>query len=225
MPLYFLLLSDSLYRQRLRPALAASWQQRSFEPCRSLCAETLPAARIFAERYHVSLDQAVIGQVTAGLAFDRNIWTALVGELLWFCAAEIPEIETAPEALCCLLALDQFAAGDIPRDRFAPIQQAHYGTRDLVLGGHYYRPDQVGYNDAADVARLADYVASVDPQRWTPAGLAALTELASDEERAEELEYVRDWFPALCELYQRARQRGEMVVCEILTPHVDYDLG
>jgi hypothetical protein len=225
MPLYFLLLSETLFRKRLRPAMAASWLQRSFEPCRSLCAETLPSARAFADRYHVNLEQAIVGNLAAGMAFDRDLWTALVGEVLWFNASEIPDIPTAPEALCCLLAPDRFALGDVPRDQFAPIQQALYGTRDLVLGGRYYRPDQVGYNEAADIARLADYLASIDPQRWTPNDLVALKELTDEEERADELEYVRDWFPALCELYQRARQREEIVVCEIISPHVNYDLG
>jgi hypothetical protein len=218
MPLYFLLLSDSLYRQRLRPALATSWRQRSFEPCRALCADLLPAARAFAARYHLNPEQAILEPVAAGLAFGRELWTALVGELLWFSASEIPEIQTAPDALCCLLAPDRFIQGEIPRERFTPIRQAHYGTRDLILGGRYYRPEQVGYNNAGDVARLADYLASVDPRQWTPAALAPLAELASEEERAEELAYVRDWFPALCELYQQARQRAEMVVCEILAP-------
>jgi hypothetical protein len=225
MPLYFLLVSDSLYRQRFRPALAASWRGRSFEPCRPLCAETLPAARAFAERYHISLEHAVLPQVSAGMAFDRAIWTAVVGELLWFSASDIPEIQTTPEALCCLLAPDRFAAGAVPRDQFAPIQQAHYGTHDLVLGGRYYRPDQLGYNDASDVARLADYLTSVNPQHWAPADLVPLEELDSDEDRADELEYVRDWFPTLCEVYQRARRRDEIVVCEILSPRIDYELG
>jgi hypothetical protein len=224
MPLYFLLLSDSLYRERIRPALGASWRRRSFEPCRALSTELLPAAQAFAERYHTSPDQALLGQIATGLGFGRELWTALVGEILWFSATDIPEIQTAPEALCCLLLSDGIRGHDTPRERFAPIQQVHYGTRDLILGGRYYRPEQVGYNDAADVGRLADYLATVEPQAWTPDALAPLSDLTSDEDRAEELEYVRDWFPALRDLYQRAHQKDEMIVCEILTPHADYDL-
>jgi hypothetical protein len=225
MPLYFLLLSDSFYRERMRPVLAASWRLRSFEPCRALCKDLLPAAHAFAERYHTNPDQTILGEVAARLAFDKDRWTALVGEVLWFSASEIPEIQTAPEALRCLLAPAHFGERDMPREHFAPIQQAHYGARDLILGGRYYRPEQVGFNDAADVARLENYLTKVNPQGWTPADLAPLAELTDEEERADELEYVRDWFPALCELYQRARQRSEMVVCEILTPRADYDLG
>jgi hypothetical protein len=96
------------------------------------------------------------------------------------------------------------------------ILQAHYGSRDVRLGGGYYRPEHAGTNDAADVGRLADYLASVDPQRWTPADLALLPDFATAEERADELEYVRDWFPALRDLYQQARERNQIVVCEAL---------
>ena len=223
MPLYFLVLSDSFFHQRLRPALAASWRQRSFEPCRALCADLLPAAQAFAERYHISRDETILDRVAAGLAFAPEFWPALAGELLWFSATEIPEIQTSPDALCCLLAPDRFTEENAQRDKFAPIQQAHYGTRDVLFGGRYYRPEQVGYNDAADVARLADYLAAVDPQLWKPADLVLLKDLP-EEDRAEELDYVRDWFPALRELYQQARQREEIVVCEILAPHADYEL-
>jgi len=218
MPLYFLLMNSPLFRERLRPVLAASWRGRSFEPCRPLCADLLPGALAFAERYHTGPNEMVLAQVAAGLAFDRDYWTALVGEMLWFGAAEIPEIQTAPESLCCLLAPDRFAEGSIARERFAPIQQAHHGARDLVFGGRYYRPEQAGYNDAADVARLACYVGSIEPLRWTPADLVPMTDLADENERAEELEYVRDWFPALRELYERAGQRDQIVVCETLAP-------
>jgi hypothetical protein len=172
----------------------------------------------FAERYHTGRDEILLAKVVAGLPFEREFWSALASEVLWFGATEIPELQTAPDTLCCLLAPERFAEGAVPRERFAPIQQAHYGTRELVFGGRFYRPEQVGHNDAADVVRLASYLASVDPRRWTAADLAPLAELADEEERAEELEYVRDWFPALLELYDRARNREEIVICEILEP-------
>ena len=37
-----------------------------------------------------------------------------------------------------------------------------------------------------------------------------------DAERAEELEYVREWFPALVELYRSAAACSHIVVCECL---------
>src|SRR5271167_3067506 len=113
MPLYFLLLDHAAFHQRLRPALAASWRQRSFEPCRPICAELLPAALAFAERYHTGRDGLLLAQVADGL----------------------PEMQTAPDSLGALLAPDRVDQEACPRDRFAPIQQAHYGARDLVFGG------------------------------------------------------------------------------------------
>ena len=51
MPLYFLQLDAALFHQGLRPALAASWRERSFLPCRRLCDELRPRIEAFAERY------------------------------------------------------------------------------------------------------------------------------------------------------------------------------
>jgi hypothetical protein len=218
MPLYFLLLNGTLFRQRLRPALAASWRQRSVEPCQSVCTELLPAALAFADRYHTGREEILLVRVAEGLPFGRELWHALAGEMLWYGADDIPDIQTAPDALACLLCPGQPDAQELPRERFAPIQQAHYGARDLRFGSGYYRPEHAGYNDDTDVIGLAEYLAAVDPSRWTPADLATLPELGDAEERAEELAYVRDWFPALRDLYAQARQRGQVVVCEVLAP-------
>jgi hypothetical protein len=216
MPLYHLLLDAAAFHDRIRPALAAAWLRRSFEPCRPLCAALLPAARAFAARYHLGPDEPLLAGVARGLPFDRDFWRHLVGEALWYSAAEIPEFESAPDSLCCLLAPQRYLERTMARERFAPIEQAHYGARDLVFGGAYYRPDQAGYNDTPDVQRLADYLDGLDPQAWTVTGLTLLEGVESEEDRAEELEFVRDWFPALRELYRRAREQRQMVVCEIL---------
>jgi hypothetical protein len=217
MPLYFLLLDGRLFHQAIRPALAAAWRRRSFEPCRPLAARLEPAVRAFVERYHLGAEEPLLTQVARGLSFDRHFWTLLAGEALLYGAAEVPEFQTAPETLCCLLAPEQFREGEVPRERFAPIQQAHFGSRDLDFGGKLYRPEYAGYNDTADVARLAAYLGGVDPGRWSPADLTLLPGLADDEERAEELEFARDWFPALRDLYRRAEAQGQIVVCELLS--------
>jgi hypothetical protein len=154
--------------------------------------------------------------VLEGLSFDRACWRHLVGEVLLYGAAELPELEIAPETLCCLLAPEPYREGIVPRERLAPIQQAHYGARDLVFGGGYYRPEHAGYNDSDDVARLAAYLAAVDPTRWRVADLANLREMTDETERLEELEFAREWFPALCELYQRAGECNRVVVCEMI---------
>ncbi len=216
MPIYYLVLKADSFQAQLRPALAASWRQRSFGPCRALCAALRPEAEAFARRYHTGAEEPLLSLVERGLAFDRDLWRALVGEVLLYSAEEVPEVQSAPETLCCLLAPEQYRQGDVPRERFAPIQQTHFGSRDLVFGGGIYRPEQAGYNDAADVARLAGYLAGVDPRHWTAAELADLRDAGDEEERVEEVELVREWFPALCDLYRRAAAQRRMVVCEVL---------
>jgi hypothetical protein len=216
MPLYHLLLDATTFHDRIRPALAAAWLGRRFAPCAALCESLLPAARSFAQRYHLGPEEPLLAQVARGLTFDRDFWRHLVGEVLWYSASEIPELQTAPDSLCCLLAPERYAERTGGRERFVPIEQAHYGARDLVLGGGCYRPDQAGYNDTADVERLAAYLDGLAPETWTAAGLVALEDAGDEADRAEELELVRDWFPALQDLYRRARDRREIVVCELL---------
>jgi hypothetical protein len=219
MPLYHLLLDAGLFHQRIQPALAAAWQRRSFEPCRLLCAELAPAVRAFQERYHTGPDEQLLPRMATGLHFDRAIWRHLAGEVLWLGAAEIPEVQTTPESLCCLLGVDLPPAGEAERGRLAPILQAHYGSRDVVFGTAFYRPGEAGLNDAPDVTRLDDYLAGLDPRPWTADALVGLAGLADEGDRAEELELVREWLPAFQDLYRRARQRGQVIVCEVVGGH------
>jgi hypothetical protein len=215
MPLYHLLLEASAFHERIRPALAAAWRRRSFDPCRLLCEALIPAALAFSRRHHIG-GEPLLCRVACGLRFERGLWRHVVGEVLWFSAAEIPELQTAPDTLCCLLAPERYREGPAPRERFAPVEQVHFGARDLTFGGGYYRPEHAGYNDRADVARLVDYLASLDPGRWTADQLAPLEGMGGEEDRAEELDFVRDWFGPLRDLYARARQEDRIIVCEQL---------
>lgn len=131
---------------------------------------------------------------------------------MWFGARAIPEVQTAEETLVCLLA--PAALANQPRAAQAPIQQAHHGSRDLLLGT-CYRPEHCGWNDAADTRRLADYLASIAAATWRPDDLAALTDLPA-EDRADELDFARACVAALADLYQQAAQAGQVVVCETL---------
>jgi hypothetical protein len=211
---YFLMLDAVAFEGRARPALAASWRQRSFAPCRSFCAELLPAAGAYAEQYHVGADEPLLARVVDGLPFDRDRWRAVVGEVLLFTAVEIPELQTCEETLCRLLAREHYRDAADQRERLAPVQQAHRGTRDLTFGAAVYRPEHAGYNNAEDVGRLADYLASVRPADWTANDLIGLRGAEDEAEREEELAFAREWFPVLADLFCRARERGGILVHE-----------
>ncbi len=211
---YFLCLDGETFTRHIRPALAASWRQRSFDPCRALCVELLPAALDYARRYHTGDEETLVSCVARGLSFDRASWRLLVGEVLLFAAAEIPEFPSNAETLCCLLAPESYRDGTTIREPFAPIQQALHGSRDLTFGTAVYRPEQAGYNDAGDVARLAAYLAAVRPESWTVDDLRELRGVDDEDDRADELAFVREWFPVLVELYQRAQTRRWVLVIE-----------
>jgi hypothetical protein len=211
---YFLMLDAAAFEGRARPALARSWRQRSFAPCRSFCAELIPAASAYAEQYHVGGDKPLLARIADGLPFDRGCWRALVGEVLLFTAVEIPEFQACEETLCRLLAPEHYREAVDQREGLAPIQQAHRGTRDLTFGAAVYRPEHAGYNNASDVGRLADYLAAVRPEEWTPADLIGLRGAEGEAEREEELAFARDWFPALADLFRRTQERGAVLVHE-----------
>ena len=158
----------------------------------------------------------MLARVADGLSFDRACWRALVGEVLLFTAVEIPEFQTCEETLCRLLAPEHYREAVDQRERLAPIQQAHRGTRDLTFGAAVYRPEHAGYNNVADVGRLADYLAGVRPADWTTADLVGLRAAEDEAEREEELAFARDWFPALADLFRRAAQRGAVLVHETI---------
>ena len=209
------MLHDAGRFQKLRQALADCRRQRSFEPCRAFCDELLPVVRDFAERYHLGSEQTLLAAVAEGLPYDRGYWRSLVGELLLCGADEVPELQTAPDTLCRLLAPECWRNETLPREQYPPILQAHFGARDLVLGG-FYRPEAAGLNNAEQVARLSAYLAAFDPERWTTVALRVCPELTDEEERVEELEFARQCFLELQEMYQAAALKGQVVVCETI---------
>ncbi|MBM4070464.1 MAG: hypothetical protein FJ271_16140 [Planctomycetes bacterium] len=213
--LYFFILDGPEFLETIGPALAQSWQRRSFEPCRELCAALVPRAKGFFPGSEHGQHQLLVEQVGRGLTFDRRFWQPLVGEVLMYSAIAVPRLETAAETLCCLLAPEHFRDRVTARARLAAIQQAHFGSRDLVFGGGHYRPESAGWNDTDEVARLADYLAAQTPEQWTSAGLASL-EVYDDSEREAELDYARHWFLPLCDMYRDARDAGQIIVCEDL---------
>jgi hypothetical protein len=211
---YFYLLPAADFHRRIRPVLTASWQQHSFAACRDLCAERAPRALAFRAQCGSAGEEPLLCEVARGVAFDRTLWKLLVGELLTYSATEIPLLESSHGALCRLL--DGEGGQATARRDYSPIQQVHNGARDLHFGGGYYRPEHAGYNDTPDVMRLSDYLGGINPEDWDPDGLAGLPGCESEEDRADELELARDWFPSLRALYRGAGERGQVIVCESL---------
>jgi hypothetical protein len=215
MSLYYLLLDAVVFHEQIRPALSASWRQRSFEPCRPLSRHLAATAIAPWARYQTGLEEPLVSQLDKELAFDRDVWRYLVGEILWLSAREIPDLQTTPEALCRLLGTT-VPQPPFERPQLAPVQQVYFGSRDLVFDSAYYRPDAIGYNDLDDVGRLAVYLKTIDPGPWTSECLASLPGLTAMEDREEELEMVKEWLPPLMELYAKAQQEREIVICEQL---------
>lgn len=203
---YFYLVNRDWMEEALRPALAASWRRRSFEPCVGLCRELLATKAVAAE--------AVVRRVAEGAHFDRMLWHALIGECLIFGAEALPRLEFAFETLCCFLAPDRLGADLAERRGFSPIEQVYFGRRDLRFGGGWYRPEYVGWNDAEDLGRLVSYLQSVDPGAWSAAALLGLPNLDDEGEREEELADARAGWSDLLEMYAAAHVAGQVIVCE-----------
>jgi hypothetical protein len=211
---YFFMLDAAQFEGEVRPALADVWRQHRFDVAHRLCIGLLPAAREFAERYHIGDDESLLARIAAGpVSFERTLWRTLVSEILLFTALEIPEFQVNADTLTCLLAPHNYVGSSPERARYAPIEQALKGSRDLTFGAAIYRPEHAGYNATDDVKRLATFLDAVRPESWTVAGLASLSEVPS-EDRADELAFAREWFPALVGLYERAAGRGAVIVYE-----------
>jgi hypothetical protein len=206
MLLDFYLFGALFFHTRLQPALAETWRRRSFAPLRDVCAEIVARSRV--------PEDCLLPQVVRGLPFGRALCHGVAGELLLLGCDDMPLVETAPASLCCLLAPKRYQAGDAARSAFAPIEQVHFGSRDLRFGGAYYRPEHAGWNDTDDVARLLDYLDTIDPASWTADMLQSMAELPTADERAEELAFVRDWWAPLVDVYRAALARQCVVVCE-----------
>ena len=193
----------SLFHDRIYPALTISWRQRSFAPCQAVCTSLLPRVADLAQRYHLGSEPPLVAMVAEGLAFDRHFWTLLAGELFFYAAEEMPEIETAIDTLTCLLSPET-------------IKPAVFGSQDLSFGGKVYRPEQVGWNDSADVNRLVDYLATVQPELWSAVSLRPWRPQTDEDDLIDEIEFAREWFPSLRQMYERARDRNWIVICEKL---------
>jgi hypothetical protein len=194
--LYFLIHDAESFYDRIAPAVAASWRQRTFRPLAALAEQFQSTVAAFSERFHLTADeQPLLSRLTAEQPFDRRLWRHLSGELLLYTAADVPTIQTAGEELSQLVTADQ-------RDF---IHQAQAGSRDLAFDGVPYRSGHAGVNDTEDVARLAEALAAIDPSSWTVPG---------DDDAAEELAFASAYSATLREMYERAAANRQIVICE-----------
>jgi hypothetical protein len=214
MPAYYFLHEPAFFHQVFVPALTACWRDRCFDPCRSLCKSLLPAVDAFAARGWSIPEKPLVCLAADGLNFDRHFWTQLVGEILLYGAAEIPELQSDLLTLRELVEPHNPRADSLTRDCFLPIDQAHFGSRDLTFGSKIYRPEHAGYNDVEDVIRLQAYLDGIDPARWDHANLS---ERVSDpEDVADLLAFAEQSLSSLRDTYRLARSQGCLIIHETL---------
>jgi len=188
--------------------------QQSFAPCIPLCQSLAPAAVRFHERYHLGNDRPLLCRLHEPTTFSPVVWRLLVGEMIIFGAADIPELLQAPELLCHLTSESPCSFDPLRRAEFAPIQQAHLGTRDLCFGSIPFRPSYVGWNAQEDVDRLADYLAKLQSTAWSPSMLA---HRGIDEgQLADELDYTLMCLSELRDIYRRAATAQHVIVAELI---------
>jgi hypothetical protein len=199
---YFLLLDADVFHDRLRPALVVAWRTRHFAPCVEVCQQLLGQAHAFAERFHLGSEEPLLAAVARGdVPFDRLLWQHLAGELLWFGAADIPDVVTDCDTLSSVV-------------RDTRVRDVCFGCQDLTFGGGFYRPDHAGWSDVMQVSQLAAFLAGVRPEEWAADSLVGQPGLMTPEDCEEELEYIRQWFSALVEMYRQAAVRRQVMVVE-----------
>ena len=203
---YFFLIENGHFRKKIVPTLADAWSAQTFSSVLKLCREKGSDSSAFLQLPPDSCLWEIADRSAAGVQpFHRGLWRRSVGETLLFSASEMPEIETPLETLAALLG-EPLAQ---TRENFSPIQQSIFGSRDLIFGSYYYRPEFAGWNDSTDVQRLANWLSQLQPDQWSAAQL-----IGDDPE--DDLLFAKEWFPALAEMYRRAVERDYVVIGEQL---------
>lgn len=200
MPHYFYLHTRQSFSQ-LVPALAQSLLATRWQPLHAVAAQlaAIPA-------------DSLLAQALQGAPFRRDLWHAVAGEFLVLAAHEVPRLEIDAASLLHLLTGQ--ADADLPRADFSPIHQVLLGSRELRFGPAFYRPSQAGWNDGDDVLRLRSWLEAVDPAAWRPETLEGAPHLRTEQDRSEELDFLRDGWPALVDLYRRAERSACVVIGE-----------
>ncbi|MFO0928764.1 MAG: hypothetical protein U0736_17380 [Gemmataceae bacterium] len=198
----------------IRSPVAAAWRRGSFAPCRELAAQWTPRTLEYASRYHLPPEELLIPQVARGCPFDRALWRLFVGELLAVAAVAMPELPTHLESLAHLLASEHPHPDLSDRPALPAVYQALLGSRDLTFGLATYRPGHAGYNNSEDVARIAAYLHATDPTVWSAEQFHGFAGTDTEDDRAEELAFAREWLGVLTDLYVAAAGADHVVILE-----------
>jgi hypothetical protein len=200
---YFYLIPKEKFQDRLVPAITSSWRSRNINDLAQFRRQLVAGSGGRAEDNPRWLSDLQLG--TKSRAFRPEVWRILVAEVLLSASAELPEIETPLESWARLMGQDLAES----RLQFSPVQQAILGARDLFLGS-YYRPENSGWNDYADVRQLSAWLRTLHQETWRA---EALTHVPTGDQE-EELSYAREWFEQFAAMYQRAEQAKFVIVCE-----------
>lgn len=212
MKLYFYVHDASWFHGTLIPALTDAWQHRSFHSCKGVCQRIIANCSESPDEFIVHPGSTLSAHIVAGQPFDYAGWKILVGEALALGAAEIPIV---PEILPALKHLMRTSLHE-NRECFSPVQQIELGTREIRLGGVAYRPDFSGVNQETDIERLESFLVSFDAEAWKPDDLFGMPGLEDEDQRHDELEYLRQEHPHLTAILTRAKSNHQIIVCEYL---------
>jgi hypothetical protein len=184
---------------RLTPAIAQSFQRRSFEPLKRLARELAPSLEQLGRRFHLTADEQPLFARCGDLRFDRRTWRHLAGECLFYTAEETCEFPIAEELLA------RFVSPTL-------VERLIRGSREILFAGVPYRPISAGLHDRADLAEIVDRLGSIDDRVWTEEPLVHVP----PDERADELALARQGFAELRRLFESAYDRDCVIVCEEL---------
>ena len=200
---YFYLIPEERFQDLLIPAITSSWQKRNINDLAQFRCQLVAESGGRADDSPQLLSGLQLGRKSR--AFRPEVWRILVAEILLLASAELPEIDAPLESWARLIG-QELAEWRI---QFSPIQQAVLGARDLFLGC-YYRPENAGWNDYANVCEISASLRTLHPKSWQP---EALKHIPAGEQ-AEELSYAREWFEQFAAMYQRAEQAKFVIICE-----------
>ena len=198
MSLIFYLHDREFLLDRVTPILRECWKKKSFAPGQAFFAELTDHWPEFRDLHHFNQGTPLFAAMNH-LPCDAFFWSSLVGEILLYTALEIPYLEVDSELL---LATN----GE-------PMKEVLFGSRPIQMG-RIYRRDQAGWSLPEDLTRFATFLNEVHPEDWhLPSEFRSDL---SEEDREDDLEMSREWYPNLREMVLKAAEKQQILVSEWL---------